>query len=100
MSKTVCFSPLTTRCMERRMPFITTRIARGDYAGEVVGHIDIERLGLLAAAQALRRLLHPEFLGIDKRGALGDQFQLLERAPVRCAAVGLDERSRTSGSFW
>ena len=52
--------------MDRRIPLMMTRSPGRYLAGEVVGHIDIERLRLFAAPEALGGFLDPEFLGVDE----------------------------------
>ncbi|KAF5032047.1 hypothetical protein DSECCO2_621400 [anaerobic digester metagenome] len=65
-------------------------VARRDHPGEVVGDVDIERLGLLATAEAFGRLLDPEFLGIDEPAAVHDEIESGLPLAVR-ADVGLVE---------
>ncbi len=65
-------------------------VARRDHAGEVVGDVDIERLGLLAAPEAFRGLLDPEFLGVDEPAPVHDQVEAGLPLTVR-ADVGLVE---------
>ena len=73
-------------------------VAGRNLAGEVVGGIDIERLGLLTAPETLGRLLDPEFLGIDEPAPVHDQVKaglpLTVRAEIRFIEppVALDDR--------
>ena len=65
-------------------------VARRDHAGQVVGDVDIERLGLLAAPEAFRGLLDPEFLGVDEPAPVHHQVETGLPLAVR-AEVGLVE---------
>ena len=66
MSKTVLFSPFTIRLHRTENTVDHYPISGCHLAGQVISHIHIQCLGLLATAESFGRFLYPQFLGIDK----------------------------------